>query len=143
MLPQRTPISEWIIAVRLAVPLADIRRFQIFTALIMDTIWFSRNKLIHEAIQPDPPKIILQLKITHEFHISALPSLWSPPQPGSFKGNFDVAVCGNFAVTATVISNPSREIFFCYSKAFLFFMLFQEKLLLRPCLPSSSFFKLQ
>jgi hypothetical protein len=57
------PISERIIAiiypfVKLAIPIANIQRFQIFAALVMDTIWFSKHKLIHDAIQPDPPKII-------------------------------------------------------------------------------------
>ena len=96
------------------VPLANIRRFQIFAALVLDTIWFARNKLIHNNIQPVPAKTVQQLRITHEYHISAwqvsaLSSLWSPPQP-CVKGNFDVAICGNFAVTAAVISDSSEEI---------------------------------
>jgi hypothetical protein len=109
------PITDWIIAIiypfaRLDVPLADIRRFQIFEALILDTIWFARNKLIHDNIQPVPAKTVQQLRITHEHHISAwqastLSSLWSPPQPGCVKENFDVAICGNFAVAVAVISN--------------------------------------
>ena len=49
------PITDWIIAViypsaKLDVPLADIRRFQIFAAIVLDTIWFTRNKLIHDNI---------------------------------------------------------------------------------------------
>jgi hypothetical protein len=83
----------------------------------MDTIWFARNKLIYEAIQLEPPKIIQQLKITHEYHISAwqvstLSSLWFLPWPRSVKGNFDVTVSGNFVVAAAVIRDPSGEIFF-------------------------------
>jgi hypothetical protein len=57
------PISDWIMAiiypfVKLDIPLADIWNFQIFAALVMDVIWFSRNKLTRDAIQPDVPKII-------------------------------------------------------------------------------------
>jgi hypothetical protein len=70
------PIFDWIIAiiypsVKLDIPFADIRKFQIFAALVMGVIWFSRKKLIHETIQPDTPKIIQQLKITHNYHILA------------------------------------------------------------------------
>ena len=60
-------------------------------------------------------KAVQQLRITHEYHISAwqasaLSSLWSPPQPRYVKGNFDVAVCGNFVVVAAIISNSFGEI---------------------------------
>ena len=122
------PITDWIIAIiypstRLAVPLADIRRFQIFATFVMDTIWFARNKLIHENTQLVPAKTIQQLRITHEYHISAwqasaLSFLWSLPPPGSVKGNFDVTVSRNFAVEVAVISNPSRDYLCCYSKTF-------------------------
>jgi hypothetical protein len=61
------PISDWILAViypldRLAIPLAETRKFQLFAALALDFIWFFRNKLIHEAIQPVPSKAIQQIK---------------------------------------------------------------------------------
>jgi hypothetical protein len=70
------PISDWIMAiiypsVKLDIPLVDIRNFQLFAALVMDAIWFSKNKLTHDAIQPDIPKIIQQLKVTHNYHILA------------------------------------------------------------------------
>jgi hypothetical protein len=77
------PISKWISAiiypfVKLAVPLADTWRFQTFAAPVMDTIWFARNKLIHEATQPKPPKIIHEYHIS-AWHVSSLSSLWCPP----------------------------------------------------------------
>jgi hypothetical protein len=83
----------------------------------MDVIWFSRNKLIYEAIQSNIPKIMQQLKITHNYHILAwkaytLSSFWSPPLQGSVKGNFDVAVRGNFAVAAAVLSDHLGEIIY-------------------------------
>ena len=109
------PISDWILAViypldRLAIPLAETRKFQLFANLNLDFIWFSTNKLIHEAIQPISRKAIQHLKVSLEFHLSAwcdaaLPSRWLPPRPGCFKGNFDAAVRGNFAVVAAVISD--------------------------------------
>jgi hypothetical protein len=35
----------------LAIPKEEVRRFQLFAALTLDLIWFSRNKLFHEALQ--------------------------------------------------------------------------------------------
>ena len=123
------PISDWIIAIiypstKLDIPFADTRNFQIYAALVMDVIWFSRNKLIHEAIQPDIPKIIQQLKITHNYHIlawqaSTLSSFWFPPQQGSVKGNFDVAVRGDFAVAAAVLSDHTGEIIYACTQKLL------------------------
>jgi hypothetical protein len=92
------PISDWILAIVfpsiwLSIPTCDSKRFQIFASLILDVIWMARNKLVHEAIQPDP-----------------LPSLWSLPPPGSFKANFDVAVRGNFSVAAAIITDSKGQI---------------------------------
>jgi exonuclease III len=114
------PISDWILAIiyptsRLAIPLVETRKFQLFASLTLDFIWLSRNKLIHEALQPDPRKAILQLKFNLESHLLAwrdvaLPSLWLPPQTGCLKGNFDVAIRENFAVAAAVISDTAGNI---------------------------------
>jgi hypothetical protein len=60
------PISDWVLAILypvewLAIPKNEARRFQIFAALTLDLIWFSRNnKLIHEALQPVPAKVLKQ-----------------------------------------------------------------------------------
>jgi hypothetical protein len=64
--------------------------------------------LIHEALQPNSRKDILQLKInldSHLFawHVAVLPSLSLPPRIGCVKGNFDVAIKDNFAVAAAVL----------------------------------------
>jgi hypothetical protein len=56
---------------KLAIPLAKTRKFQLFAALTLDFIWFSKNKLIHEAIQPIPRKAIQHIKVSLEFHLSA------------------------------------------------------------------------
>ena len=56
------PIHEWIIAIvfpaeKLAIPITNVRKFQLFDVLSLDVIWLSRNKLIHEDIQPDSFKV--------------------------------------------------------------------------------------
>jgi hypothetical protein len=78
----------------------------------MDLIWFSRNKLIHEAVTLASDKIQLQLSSLVSRHFSAwkdaaLPSLSISPLYGSFKANFNVAVS-----TAAVISDSIGAIIF-------------------------------
>ena len=131
------PLLDWILAIiyhsdRLAIPLAKTRKFQLFVALTLDFIWFSKNKLIHEAIQSIPRKAIQQIKVSLEFHLSpwhdaALPSWWLPPRPGCFKGKFDVAIRGNFAVVEAVISNSSRILFLQLHKNSILRMFFWVK----------------
>jgi hypothetical protein len=57
------PISYWILVITypidwLAVLKDEVSRFQLFATLTLDHIWFSRNKLVHEALQPVPAKVI-------------------------------------------------------------------------------------
>lgn len=92
-----------------------MRCFQIFAALTLDLIWFSRNKLLHESLQPVPANIFKQLSSSLDFHLlawqgSSLPSLWVSPRPDCIKGNFDIAVMDSFVVAATVISDSSGSI---------------------------------
>jgi hypothetical protein len=101
---------------KLAIPITDVRKFQLFAVLTLDVIWLSRNKLIHEDIQPDPFKVSQQLHAFLGSHLLAwknasLPSLWLSPCVGNVKGNFDVAIRGNFAVAASVLRDSSGEIF--------------------------------
>jgi hypothetical protein len=114
------PISDWVLAILypvewLAIPKNEVRRFQIFAALTLNLIWFSRNKLIHDALQPVPSKVFKQLSSSMDHHLSAwqdvsLPSLWTPLRLGCVKGNFDVAVRDSFDVVAAVISDSSGNI---------------------------------
>lgn len=109
------PLSDWVKAIVfpsdwLLVPKSDSQKFQIFASLNLDFIWQARNKLIHDAIEPDPVKAISCVSSNLNFHVAAwkeaaIPSLWSPPGDGSIKGNFDVVVRGSFAVAAAVLSD--------------------------------------
>jgi hypothetical protein len=46
----------------LGVPLAETHRFQIFTAVACDYLWFTRNKAHHDGIIPNALIYLLQLK---------------------------------------------------------------------------------
>jgi hypothetical protein len=99
----------------LAIPRKDVWKFQIFAALTLDFIWLSRNKLIFEGLKLDPVKASKTITSSPELHLSAwsgfvLPSLWSAPHSGVVKGNFDVAIREDFAVTVAVVSDSTSNI---------------------------------
>jgi hypothetical protein len=99
----------------LAIPRKDVWKFQIFAALTLDFIWLSRNKLIFEGLKLDPVKASKTITSSLELHLSAwsgfvLPSLWSAPHSGVVKGNFDVAIREDFAVTVAVVSDSTSNI---------------------------------
>ena len=114
------PISDWVLAIifphaKLNIPKTECRQFQLHATLVLDFIWQACDKLIHEAALPNLVQGIHQLKAILQQHClawkaTALSSLWIPPGLGFLKGNFDVAIRGNFAVAATVISNSFGDI---------------------------------
>jgi hypothetical protein len=120
------PISDWILAIIYpidwpAIPKDEVRSFQLFAARTLDHIWFSRNKLVHEALHPVPTKVIKLIYFSLNLHLSAwqdaaLSSLWVPLKPSCLKGNFDVAIKDTFAVAATTISDSSGNIVFAASQ---------------------------
>jgi hypothetical protein len=72
-------------------------------------LWFSRNQAIHKGILPDITSSagnIMRLSLDHYaawLSISQpVRELWSTPDKGSFKVNFDIATSKLFSVQATV-----------------------------------------
>ena len=114
------PIVDWIFAIiyptqYLAIPVVDVKNFQLYAAITLDNIWRARNILVHNGVEPVFSKIAFQISSSLEHHLSAWrasvsPSLWLPPAFGWLKGNFDVAVRGSFSVAAGVISDASGNI---------------------------------
>jgi hypothetical protein len=124
------PIADWIAvivnrALLLAIPRKEVRKFQIFAALTLDFIWFSRNKLIFEGLKPDPVKASMTIAASLELHLSAwsgfvLPSIWSAPPSSVVKRNFDVAIREDFAVAAVVVSDSTGNIISAATQKFFF-----------------------
>jgi hypothetical protein len=99
----------------------DIRLFQLNAVIIMDHIWFVRNKLVHDNKQPNPIESIRIIANSVQIHKkawsdSALSSTWTPPLPGNFKSNFDVAVKNDFSVAAMVFSDSNGKIIHAATK---------------------------
>jgi hypothetical protein len=111
------PFAAWIVAilrphVKLAIPIHEVRKFQLQATITMDHIWFSRNQLVHKAVIPSPMQALTQIASTSAIHCKAWTNstvsfIWSPPLLGSTKANFDVVLSSDFAVAATVVSNSN------------------------------------
>jgi hypothetical protein len=63
---------------RLVIPKREARNFQLFASFTVDIIWFSKNKLVHDNIQPDPAKLIKQGSSTLGLHLEAWNAISSP-----------------------------------------------------------------
>jgi hypothetical protein len=66
-------------------------------------LWFSRDKVIHDGIIPDISKLAISIKKSSLAHaaawllVSAIEvQVWTPPQEGTFKINFDTAIREHF-----------------------------------------------
>ncbi|XP_059451030.1 uncharacterized protein LOC132181816 [Corylus avellana] len=107
-------LSSWIKGIifphfTFGIPQSESHLFQIYAAVLCDLLWFSRNKAIHEGIVPDISKLTASIKKTSLAHAAAWHSssakvveVWSPPQEGHLKINFDTAIRDHFSAQAAV-----------------------------------------
>jgi hypothetical protein len=91
------------------IPLPDVHLFQIYSFVLCDMLWFSRNKAIHDGIILDISKLAASIKNSSLAHAAAwLPvsakevQVWIPPQEGTFKINFDTAIREPFSAQSVV-----------------------------------------
>jgi len=101
----------------LHIPPTDHHKFQIFTAVACDLLWFYRNKSHHEGINIDVRLISQHInKVTMEHFNAWHPSLpiviekWQPPPHPWVKINFDTAIRGSFSVQVVVYRNSQGKI---------------------------------
>lgn len=69
-------VSNWIKAILdpqkfLAIPRKEIHDFQLFAAVAMDQIWFTRNQMVHNSIQVDMHSLLKQIKLVVNNHKQA------------------------------------------------------------------------
>jgi hypothetical protein len=121
------PISAWVKAILyphqlLSIPKHYTHEFQVTAAIIMDSIWYARNSLIHKNTIPDPSFLLKHISNTSRAHLTAWkqtsPSnlAWSPPPKGFLKANFDVAIRQHMAVAAATLSDHDGNIIAAVSK---------------------------
>lgn len=99
-----TYLTKWIHILLNAETLLGIRplSFQSFilhTALLMDVLWFSRNKAIHDGVQIIASDLQNSLSLRFSDHsvswllqVSRPAICWIPPEPDQMKIKFDVAI---------------------------------------------------
>ena len=109
---------------KLAIPIQEVRKFQLHAAITLDHIWFSKDQLVHQARIPSLSCSLIQIASTMIDHCKAwtdstLSSIWSPPLPGTTKANFDVAFSSEFAVAAMVVGDSNGNIIGAATKKIL------------------------
>ena len=97
-------LSSWVKGIispyiAFGIPQSNAHLFQIFAYILCDMLWFSKNKAIHEGIILDISKLALSIKKSSLAHAAAWSTIldkevqvWTPPQEGFLKINFDVAL---------------------------------------------------
>jgi hypothetical protein len=93
--------------------------------MLCDMLWFSRNKAIHDGIIPDTLKLGSSIKkatLAHAATWLSVPTpkvqVWIPPQKGSFKINFDIAIRDHFSSQAAVCRDHTGSILKAVSQIF-------------------------
>jgi hypothetical protein len=112
-----------------------VHEFQISALVLMDNIWFARNKLIFEAVQPVPSSLLKRIHSVTSHHLEAWFvrhsefSIWLPPPPGFHKVNFDVAIRSSFAVAAATLRDHQGNFLAVHSLKLPIWLLTKVKLL--------------
>jgi hypothetical protein len=80
----------------------EAHNFQLLVLVLLNHIWLTRNKVIHNGFILDPLVAHLHIRISTIHHVNAwkssdlLSTDWSPPPLGTLKVNFDVAIRPDF-----------------------------------------------
>ncbi|XP_042969130.1 uncharacterized protein LOC122301822 [Carya illinoinensis] len=93
--------------------------FQIFALVAMDSIWFLRNKVVHDAITPDLEMFISQTLKIHKEHCEAWDNVminnshnWKAIPKDHHILTFDVAVRENGSTAAAICRKDEGDIDF-------------------------------
>ena len=107
-------LPNWIIDILsphhvFGIPLVDTHLCQIYATALCDILWFSRNQAIHKGILPDITNFVGNIKKLSLDHYATWLSisqlvreLWSTPEAGNFKVNFDTATRELFYIQVAV-----------------------------------------
>lgn len=101
----------------LGLPDSQYQNFILFVALLLDGVWFLRNKVVHNEGNPEPTIRIHDLQrrcAEHTFtwvaHTATVSNSWQPPWVGCIKINVDVAVHQHFLIIAAICRNSLKHI---------------------------------
>ncbi|KAB1209735.1 hypothetical protein CJ030_MR6G001846 [Morella rubra] len=128
---QDLDIASWLyfllnLSSSLGIDCKDERNFILRMALIIDTIWFSRNQLVHSGVLSPPLELSRTLNgrlLAHlaawQIHDRELNLVWIPPLEGVWKLNFDAAIRGEIAYLAVICRDSLGVIYHAASGFFV------------------------
>lgn len=115
-----TPIKDWICM--LITPIdsfqihpRDEHAFVLYAAIAFDTLWFTRNRKVHDRTPADPNGLLIQIQKCFREHLTAWKEkaiqelkIWITPMEGVVKINVDAAVRPSYAVVFATITKDWR-----------------------------------
>ncbi|KAB1223742.1 hypothetical protein CJ030_MR2G016673 [Morella rubra] len=99
--------------------------FSLSAAIVVDTIWFGRNRVVHQGMDVNIRDFIIMvhrrfLEHSQTWRISAMfgCKVWCPPSCGQLKCNVDVALRGGVAVLAACFRDSGDSLCRLYTEQF-------------------------
>jgi hypothetical protein len=107
-------LCDWIRVIlspgaNLHIPRSELHRFQVFSTVTCDLLWFHRNKAFHDGLTFDASILVKLIIKNYHQHCDAwsnkldpAPEKWIRPSPNWYKINFDTAICDSFSCQAAI-----------------------------------------
>ncbi|KAB1207366.1 hypothetical protein CJ030_MR7G017451 [Morella rubra] len=103
----------------------SLKAFGMNASIVLDCLWYSRNKLIHEAIPVDIRVLIEMIKRRYAEHANAwfevgqvMRLRWKPPSSGWLIVNSDVAIRPNRSYIAISVRDFLSSLYMLYTERF-------------------------
>lgn len=103
----------------------SFKAFAMNVAIVLDCLWYSRNKLIHEAIPVDTRVLIEMIKRRYAKHANAWFQVgqvvrlrWKPPSSGWLIVNSNVAIRPNGSYIAISVKDSLNSLYMLYMERF-------------------------
>lgn len=97
----------------------------VYVAVVMDTLWFSRNQKVHNLTPADPNLIIQRIQRCRRQHLAAWGEkakqdlkIWSPPPDGFVKINTDAAIRSSYLAIVCICCNHQCIALWAWSENF-------------------------
>ncbi|KAB1208754.1 hypothetical protein CJ030_MR6G005863 [Morella rubra] len=107
------------------IAVGSLKAFILNAAIVMDCLWFTRNKIIHEDAQVDTRVLISLIRRQYFEHADAwlvkgqdARLCWCPPCDGRLKFNSDVVIRSNGSYIAISVRDSLSSLCMVYTERF-------------------------